>query len=45
MPLWIEIDDGTSDTMIFRLNPLALYMLACGWEIQTVVLPKFPMGI
>ena len=45
MPLFIEVDRGTSDRRMFTLNPLALYMLACGWgELQLVVLPVLPKG-
>lgn len=40
MPLFIKVDTGTSYKECYRLNPVALWLLACGWEIQTLVIPK-----
>ncbi len=44
MPLWERVDTGTSDNITYRLNPIALYFLACGWEIKVMVAPHLGEG-
>ncbi len=40
MPLWERVETGTCCEYTYRLNPLALYLLACGWKIEIVVMPR-----
>ena len=37
IPLYEEYDDGTDYMVRYRLNPFALFLIACGWEIDTFV--------
>lgn len=42
MPLFVKVDIGTSYFERWEINPFTLYLISCGWEIETVVLP--PLG-
>ncbi len=40
MPLFERIDYGTGYKVTWRVNPLALYFLACGCHLEVVVVPS-----
>ncbi len=40
IPLYVERDMGTCYMKCWVLNPLALYLIACGWQVGTFVLPS-----
>ena len=41
IPLYEKLDSGTDYTTRWRISPLALYLIACGWAVEAMVVsPK-----
>ena len=40
IPVYVEVDYGTDYRRRWKIDELALYLLACGWQLGLFVYPE-----